>query len=370
MKKVYLVTGLACSGKTTIAKQLADELNCKMVGLDRIYEKINEDFNIPDDLKLKTPYFNTWENLSFIGVESLGKYTNLESCVRDYYRELFEDKPDLLVIEGVSPIFNSREMSILKEEFKDYEMRCIFLNIDYETWLDNRSKRKRIVANYTYGAVPPFMLPEEYNVENEKIRQLLPDNYLEINSYHQFNAHITERSYQGEALNEPKWDKFHFDLNEMKGKSILDISCNSGWYLKKFQEAGAEVYGIDADWRILDACLDRVPQAKVKVCRAENLNEFTFGKKFDYVLCSSAFHYYVNREQVLENISKLTDYFVLELPLLEEPGDDILYQEQYHYAIPSRDLIFKWLNKYFSKVEQIDITDYNGVLRPVLKSIK
>ena len=371
MKKLYFITGLGCSGKTTLAEKLAIELNCQFISFDEVYSRINKDFDISGELRLRTPNLRTWDNLSFIGKKKLGHYKNLESCVKDYYHELCKDKPDLLVAEGIMTMFNPKEFEIFKKEFSNYDIRYLFINLNYEEWLDNRSKRFRLVGHLSDGAVPKFMSGREYKGENDRLRSLFPGNYLEINSSQQFNEHITEKSYQHEALNEPKWPKFGFDESKLKDKKFLDISCNSGWYLKKVVDAGGDIYGIDVDWRILDACLDRVPAAKIKVCRAEDLSNHIFGiEHFDYILCSSAFHYFTNRESVIEEISKLTDYFILELPVLEKEEDDILYQEQYHYAIPSRGLILKWLNKYFKQVEQIGETDYCGVKRPIFKAIK
>ena len=66
----------------------------------------------------------------------------------------------------------------------------------------------------------------------------------------------------------------------------------------------------------------------------------------------------------------MTDYFVLEIPILEQEEDDIIYGEVgkrtgIYSSLVSRGLLMKWLTKYFKSVKQTGVTEKQGHKRPV-----
>jgi SAM-dependent methyltransferase len=172
--------------------------------------------------------------------------------------------------------------------------------------------------------------------------------------------------YQSSEMNDPKWEIFSFpDLTE---KSFLEISCNTGLFLKKAKDHGAsKIYGIDISWQVLDVAKDKVKDAVLFLSKIEDFDLNQIGK-VDYVLCSSAFHYFTNREDVIKRISEITDYFVLETPVI--PEYDIIYRSfgdvSDFCAIPGKELLLKWLMKYFSSVDIIGYTEMEDAApRPV-----
>jgi len=157
----------------------------------------------------------------------------------------------------------------------------------------------------------------------------------------------------------------------MTGKTFLDMSCNTGWFSKLAADRGAKVTGFDISWQVIDKAMDLVPTGNFYLSMAET---WDFSQRFDYILCSSAFHYYYDREEIIERVSKVTNHFVLELPVIDKDEPDIQYQSNFKpnfCALPSRGLIEKWLNKYFDKVELIGYTVWDtgkiGGQRPVYK---
>jgi hypothetical protein len=80
---------------------------------------------------------------------------------------------------------------------------------------------------------------------------------------------------------------------------------------------------------------------------------------YDIILSSSAFHYYTHREEVLQKISEHCKLFVLETPVIEKEGLDIVYsggENGEFCSVPTEELLVSWLKKYFKKVEKAGYT--------------
>ena len=146
-------------------------------------------------------------------------------------------------------------------------------------------------------------------------------------------------NYQKQEFVDEKWRLLNVDV---KGKSVLDIGCNSGRIGIKCHEAGVKEYaGIDSNWRYLEDCHDQ--GVKGEFTQME-LNEFAdkWKKKFDVVLCLATFHYIEDKDAFIKKIAEITKgLFVLEGPV--ENGDP-------KFA-PKQEYVEELLNKYFKKVE-------------------
>ncbi len=79
---------------------------------------------------------------------------------------------------------------------------------------------------------------------------------------------------------------------DFKGKTVVDLGCNFGYYSFMVRNAGARrVLGIDSDERVIRGCeiikvlngLDRVNFQTIDIIRAENIGPFEIGMMIDLI---------------------------------------------------------------------------------------
>lgn len=100
-------------------------------------------------------------------------------------------------------------------------------------------------------------------------------------------------------------------LPSLKGKSVLDIGCNEGFFCNYALKQGANnVIGIDSNKDVIEFAKQRVPNAKFINTTWWNLPD----EKFDVILFLSAIHYEKNQQKLLTYLKQhLTDNGVLIL---------------------------------------------------------
>jgi len=357
MKKIYFVTGLGGSGKTTFAKKMAEELGVAYYKADDVYEIVQRKLEIPITELSKMAMLQTWKTRKDWGV-----YETPERLLETSYNELFSyNPPKVLILEGESLFFNPREFGVVDKMFKDYDRRYLVLEPDYETWLKFRAKRRNIS-----GEITTIFREEKdfYNLQAE-LRQYVPlKNQMIIKdplNYQCSNTGNTE--YQNDEFSGPKWEAFN--LKDLEGKSFFEVSCNTGYFSNKAKEQGARIFGLDISWQVLDKAMDKVPDGNFFLSKIE---DYEFQDIYDFILCSSAFHYYKHREEMIKKISEHCKTFLLELPV-KGGGDDIYYQGGDNCdfcSVVSQSLIEKWLKKYFKSVEMKGYTKQpNSSDRPI-----
>lgn len=363
MQKCYIVGGLGCSGKTTFASRIGNELKIPVFHADDVHVVVAKNLEINFTDLAELVWYESWDKPKV----DLKKYSTVKEVFKESYLEFFNYIfPEQLIIESESLYWNDKEMEILREVMPNHEFRFINISVDYERWVKNYSIRRR-----TVDYVPQFRDEHEYYRILERYESRLPKNCLTISDINNFKCSPTGgTNYQKEDFSDPKWDVFQFP-EDMKGKTFMDISCNTGWFCKKASERGAKVNGLDISWQVLDIAMDRNPDGEFCLSKIE---DFVPKKKYDFVLCSSAFHYYHHREDVIKKISEMTDNFTLEAPMIDTDEELINYQggdDNEFCSVVSRGLLLKWLNKYFTKVIKIGETlQPNSDNRPVYRCTK
>lgn len=354
MKKVYLISGLGASGKTISAQKLSDYLKIKWLQCDNAYFLVKKYLNLTTEQLPEYPMKQTWDNPDI----DWGIYKTPETLLKICYLDLLSYQlPKQIILEGESLFYNPRELKVIQDIFGDYQFRYFVMYPDYEQWLQNRSQRKQ-------GEVKPQFLDEVdyYKTQEDFYNLYSPKGTLIIKDFNDFECSLTGGlNYQNDDVCAKKWDIFEFP-KDMSDKRFFEISCNAGYYLNRAKEQRAKVYGLDINWQLLDKVYDKIPDAICYLSKIENFN--WEGKSFDFILCSSAFHYYIHREEIIKNIAKHTGYFILEMPTLQTDDENILYHyfgdKQTPCAIPSEKLVLKWLHKYFKKVIKIGTTEIDG----------
>jgi len=112
--------------------------------------------------------------------------------------------------------------------------------------------------------------------------------------------------------------------NDLRGKTVLDMGCNEGFFCFECEKRGAKVIGMDNEEYWIEKANERRNQLSSFVCfiqdswnSLQNLNY-----KFDLVLFLSAFHYTNNKQ--LEVLKKIYDkmnergLLIIELGLSEK----------------------------------------------------
>lgn len=83
-------------------------------------------------------------------------------------------------------------------------------------------------------------------------------------------------------------------LNAQPKKSLLDVACGTGTFLKRAEARGLAVSGVDVSPVAIETAAKRIPTATVRVARAEEL-PFAEGA-FDYVTCIGSLEHFPDPE--------------------------------------------------------------------------
>lgn len=163
------------------------------------------------------------------------------------------------------------------------------------------------------------------------------------------------------------WSRFKNSIpKDLTGKKVLDIACNNGFYSFELAKRGALVTGFDNSYQDIM----RANFAK-KVIRINNV-EFTlssvekldskFRSKFDIVLCLGLLYHLRNPEQIINSVSKITNYAIFET--IADPtrktseliSDPTITADGYLPTIPWLKNSFEQAG--FSSIEQVTPPDF------------
>lgn len=147
--------------------------------------------------------------------------------------------------------------------------------------------------------------------------------------------------------NEKKLSRFEpiFDQIDWKGKRVLDVGCNEGFFSFNLAERGAQVLAIDVDdLRIRKAQFVKAnlfPDLDVEFCVHNVYDDFDNAEAaFDYILCFGFLHRIPDPFGALQRLTNLSDAIIFEWKALK-------------HGHHSREIA------YFSKKE-INSSDYYG----------
>ncbi len=120
MRRLYLITGPAGVGKTTISNKIAVKMKrSALIEGDDIYHFV------------KGGYVHPWLEGNHLDVFWLNSINLIKNFLNNGYDVVF------------NYIISNEKFKILKEEFKDIEIRFIVLMVDEETILERDKKRPK-----------------------------------------------------------------------------------------------------------------------------------------------------------------------------------------------------------------------------------
>jgi len=117
-----------------------------------------------------------------------------------------------------------------------------------------------------------------------------------------FNQKVAKNYNQWYVIN-TRWDKLEkrLILKLIKpdyGKTLLDIGCGCGWYLKWFKDLGLRVWGVDKSPFMVEEANRFLGENIVEVMDAENL-KFN-DKSFNFATLITVLEFIKNPEKVLK----------------------------------------------------------------------
>ena len=140
-------------------------------------------------------------------------------------------------------------------------------------------------------------------------------------------------------------------LPALKGKSVLDVGCNTGYFCgwAAFQQA-SHIKGIDCDPSFIAQAKIWFPECSFSCMRWEDLTT----EQFDVVLCLSAIHYADDQKNLIDALMrkvKLGGMLVLELGVAPGDGDcfETVQRSIDTRAFPTRTKLHTMLAEYAFK---------------------
>jgi len=135
-----------------------------------------------------------------------------------------------------------------------------------------------------------------------------------------------------------KWKLFEpYVPKNLDGKTVLDLSCNAGFFSIKMKERGAKVLGIDGDPEAIEEAKFAAEVLDLDIdYKLENIYDFLLKnkQKFDYVLFLGLFYHLRYPLLVLDRVANITKeklYFQTDVRNSDQTKitipDDIPYNE-------------------------------------------
>jgi tRNA (mo5U34)-methyltransferase len=118
---------------------------------------------------------------------------------------------------------------------------------------------------------------------------------------------------------------------DMRGKTVLDIGCNAGFYSLKLHARGARVTGIDHDERYLEQARFAAEWlgAEIDYRCMDAYDVDTLGRTYDYVLFMGVFYHLRHPLLALDKVAALPDERLVFQSMLRGAGGAPLLRRDY-----------------------------------------
>jgi SAM-dependent methyltransferase len=317
MKQIIFVLGTTGTGKTTIGQTLAKNLNCGLIEADKFYDYLGKTYSIPDFDKLCNP--DNWSRVPTIEQDRVTWYKNK-------IKEL--GKVKTCIIEGATPVYK-KEFEGIQEALGFDLKEIVVLYLKPSNW-GQLHKQK-------HGILPDLRLQEAYDRE---VSLNFP-NAIKITDINYLTSPLV---YQRKGFTDIKWEKLGMKDKDLTGKSILDLGCNEGWFSDySFKQGAKEYTGVDNQIKEIIYARNYHQGQFIH----SDINQYldTTKEKFDICVMSSTLHYFNNKAEVIEKISKIADELVLEIPVSLHDDNREHPKAGKDYTIPTTLLVVDWLLK-------------------------
>lgn len=289
-----------------------------------------------------------------------------EKELYDYFvQELKKVESQTFIVDGgvfaydwVNVVF----VKVCRDVFVDVEFKRYFIKLSEEDRKENFAKagkgqseeylethKLKIFNNF----IPPIYDESQFTFLTQK--ELLSELISNSREWYQtFDYPIKIKGLVNSPAKFQKWG-----IDSFKGKTVLDIGCNEGYYVFNARRLGAEMaIGLDHTVKYIETAnkLKKLfLQEDVGVLFVLNsLLGYTNRPAVDWVFCMSVLHH-IPFEDGIEELAKLTKE-KLFLEMLIEPGEESKFVEHpenknIEVPIPTLKMAVSILQKYFKSIE-------------------
>jgi SAM-dependent methyltransferase len=328
MKTVYYVIAPTASGKTTVAKKLAGTMKLPLCHADSVYDLLRSEYGLPFpasrlcDLALQ----------HILGDTAWGQFANLHEAKLPLLERILPKEGDFIV-EGYTlslPV----ERELIAKCVGPHRAVLLRIDIPFQVWRDIYLKK--------FGAMPTA---EEYDRLRKFFAARDGDTVYTFRTTNAVDVHYAE--YQSADFIAKKIDALKLPI--ARGDVVNDVGCNEGLIGKWCLDQGAAcVRGYDRNWRFLDRAVLNGLEPHLADVEVDDL------QPADVTLCVSVFHYFKNPQEFIAKARKSTRrLFVLELPVVDQPGLFSRFEPNNRHWQHSRGLIEFWLNEHFREVAYV-----------------
>jgi len=340
-KKLLIVVGESGSGKTRFAKRYAKDYQATYLDFDLLFDYRDTQNGCAKFVDKLISLIKTSNHTSFV----LDGYIfyNMPSAGFNIFPQVpltiayLEDKLDakinLCLCFAAPHILHRRQLdkvqrdplhqnpkktkAILQEEVEAKFFGVVVLD-DNPILVDT--------TNDAFPAINHITFPQRW-------QELLLLSDLEDMNHDQFYQDINLPSgvlLHGYSESAKTWDRLS-SMIEFKGKSVLDMGCFHGFFSFKTEEAGAKtVTGIDNDIQPLNVAsrIGWLKNARAVFSKGD-MDNLAIKQIYDIVLVLNMLHYSKNIDQALQNIFRIGNLIVFEIPMEQEK---IISQHAYKYG--------------------------------------
>jgi 2-polyprenyl-3-methyl-5-hydroxy-6-metoxy-1,4-benzoquinol methylase len=178
-----------------------------------------------------------------------------------------------------------------------------------------------------------------------------------LNTAMAYDRLYAETDYDAPYLtgNEPKWPPIKSVIDRMKPRrSIIDLGCGRGWYLRKLKELGHIVFGVEQAKSCCTKYLTDIPHMCSNISSfLEEEKRLGFPRKYDVLMNTDVIEHIAEKEinWTIENLSCLANFALYGVT--NSSDKDELTGEELHLCIHDRTWWTEKLKAYYKTVEYI-----------------
>jgi len=323
-KKLLIVVGTSCAGKTTFAKQYARE-----------NQGIYLNFDVLFDYQAKTSDFEKLAN-------------KLQSLIQDSGKILF-------VLDGFIAMGNTPlTIASLQNKLGIDVQLCLCFAAPHIVHQRQRYKAQDLLRSapitkevitdtteslfFTLVSIDdnPILVDTTHSTSEVIDLKTFPQRWRELLFLSSLDKMPHDRYYQdielpsgiymkGYSDSAKTWERLSSIIN-FSGRTVLDMGCFHGFFSFKVEEAGARtVVGTDKDDRAIQIArlISWLKNSKVSF-QQSNIENLVLEQVYDIVLVLNMLHYTTKIDTALQNIFRSGNLIVFEIP------------------VEQRDIISKW----------------------------
>jgi hypothetical protein len=334
MKTVYYIVAPSCSGKSTAATKLSEQMGIPRFHADSVYIWLFDTFKpkVAAPEKLIVP--EAWDSPANFGLESWGDYPNIREAKAFAFKRMIGPRETDFIIEGFT-LSLPEERELVRRAVGPHRSVILRIDLPFEQWVKFRDRRWG-AGNHGSN------LLAEYERLRAAFKPMPGDTVFTFK--HPDEIGVRYKPYQNDDFTSRKIEALKIDVRS--GDIVNDIGCNEGlvgrWCL---DHGAAEVRGYETSWRYLE----KAAQAGLTPYLGNVETDPILPA--DVTLCISVFHYFNNPRGFLAKARKATNrLFVLELPVHRNGGLISEFHPAQGATRHSPELVEHWLKDLFQTV--------------------